>query len=260
VSFSVSVRGKTLKDPIKLFLTDSYPETPISDIDSVFGFLIESTPLYGGRNYYVNPWVTRKRVPELSARDVEALKELKIGLRVPLTSLFVTEKEYENSAPFFERLKTVYSPTALVARDELARAIRRDYPWLKIEASVIRDLRTVSSIERALETYDSVVPAFEAHEDLDLLDKLPRDKTRLFANVSCERACPARICYAYFSRVNKNPRDGVDLGPPCSQSIERLSKATTPTGGMTRYPIERYKEMGFDKFKLLRERVPGQAA
>jgi len=260
MSYTVSARNKEPDQRIDAFLQETYPEI-VGDIDSVFGFTQQATKLYGGRNFYMNQWATRRRMPDLTPRDVDELYESNVGLRLPLTNLYTPRSEYEESKGFLEQHCRLGN-TVIVYSDHLAEWIKEDFPRYHVEASVIKELNTLDKIERALELYDSVVPAFELHEDYEMLDCIrDKDRIRLFANVSCERTCPARICYAFFSKVNKNPRDVSSLGPSCSREVERLAAMRTPSGGIHKYDVERYKRMGFTKFKMLRSKKnnPGQA-
>lgn len=254
MTYSVSARGKKPDTTITSWLYNY--RIPMSDMDSVFGFPDVPCPFYGGRNFYVNPWETRARVVEITEKDIRDMYLKGIGLRLPLTNHYASREEYDGKMGrlVLEKYQR-FGNSVIVVNDDLARWIKEDYPLFRIEASVIKGLNTHDKILRALELYDSVVPDFSVHEDLDFLAdrRLPRARVRLFSNVSCERTCPARICYAFFSKVNKNPRDTSDLGPSCSREVERLAEKRSPSGGIHFYPVDKYKEMGYFRFKALME-------
>lgn len=256
--YSLSLRGKELREPVKDFLEKKFSEVPLDSVEDCFGFPNRPSRLYGGRAFYINSWAHRKRVPQVSEQDAEWMLSRGIRLKIPLTNLFVTREEYVADSGWLREIAYTRPLTLVVANPRLAKWIREDLgDSVRLEASVIRGASTASEARELLETVDVVVPSFEVHEDLVALAEFPRDSTRLFLNVSCERACPARICYAFFSRVNKNPKDVSSLGPSCSQTIESLASVTVRTGGITRYDEEAFKRMGFWRFKLLSEKKPG---
>ncbi len=261
VTYSVSARGKKPTEPVISWLYNY--KLPLDSIDSVFGFPDIPCPFYGGRNFYVNPWATRQRVVELSIDDIQSLYLKGIGFRIPLTNHFVTREEYEVGQSVLNRFHRMGN-SVIVYNDNLARWIRDDFPLYRVEASVIKGVKTHEKIREVLDLYDSLVPAFEVHEDLEFLKAVPmglRPRIRLFANVSCERGCPSRICYSFFSKVNKNPRDTSDLGPSCSREVERLALMRQRHGGITLYDVDAFRQMGYTRFKMLREDParPGQA-
>jgi collagenase-like PrtC family protease len=230
-SYSVSARFKKPERSILHFLEKRF-SLELSEIDSVFGFA-EYTSLYGGRIFSDR---------QLSGPDIEDLNTLGIGFRIPLTNHFITAQEYDKEKWFLEKY---YNPlnSIIAVNDTLARWIRRDFPDYKIEASVIKSLNTPEKIDLALDLYDSVVPPMDLNDDLEFLEALPKDKIRLFANSFCAVNCPAKICYRSVSEINK----GKDTPFLCSQQ----TKPWKFDGKETKWDIEKFKAMGFTKFKIL---------
>jgi hypothetical protein len=236
-TYTVSARGKPPGVPVFAYLRKNYGNVPLREIDSLFGFVERST-LYGGRVF-----VRR----ELSERDVHQLNNAGIGVRLPLTNHYVEREEYLENRRLLQKYHQPGN-SIICTNDELARWIRDDFPDYRLDASVIKSLKTREKIEEAWELYDSVVLPMSMNEDLEFLGRLEdKDKITLFANAGCALTCPSKICYVATSRANK----GKDPGPACSQDLKAREMH-----GMVDFPLEPYIRLGFHRFKLLRAR-PG---
>ena len=234
-SFTVSVRRKYPDQNVADFLEINYPNLPLANIDSVFGFVEQST-LYGGRNFVE---------PELVDEDIQCLYGHQIGLRLPLTNKFVSRAEYEQNIPLLEKYHRKGN-AVIIYKDDLARWIRRDFPLYHIEGSVIKALDNHEKINRALDLYDSVVLPASLNDDAQFLETISlKSAITLFANAGCAYNCPAKICYTYLSRVNKY--NGQDAGLDCSKTI-----AERDVLGMVDFDLRRLATLGFSRFKLLR--------
>ena len=220
MKFTISARGKPNELAILPFLAKSFPAIPIIQIDSVFGFVERST-LYG----YVG-----------------------IGVRLPLTNHYVEPAEYEATAPLLERYHRDGN-AAIVTHDDLARWIRRDFPKYRIEASVIKNLKTYDRIAAALDLHDTAVLPMELNHDSDFLARVPeKERITLFANAGCALTCPSRICYVSVSKINKG--EGGEF--KCSQPLKQRELR-----GMVDFDLTRLQDLGFSRFKLLRARPGG---
>ncbi len=238
VTFTVSARGKPGAIPILHFLTEEYTRLPLSQVESVFGF-VEPTTLYGGRRYVL---------PELSPQDVRALHDCCIGIRLPLSNHSVTRQEYEASAPLLHRYHGKGNSVITVS-DELAGWIRTDFPQYEIEASVIKDIHTIEKLESALQLYDTAVLPMRMNLDLAFLARIPdKKKVTLFANAGCALTCPAKLCYASIAKANKF-KGGATA---CS-----FSKVPRDLYGMLHFDLAALAGMGFVRFKMLRMREHG---
>lgn len=238
-SFSVSARGKNLSSEIGEFLRHNF-EMYHGRIESVFGF-VEHIPLYGGR-----PFIER----EISDQDVEELKLLGIGLRLPLTNHFVTHKDYLRSKPFLAKYHDKKNSVITVS-DELASWIRQDFPLYTIEASVIKDLKTLDAIHPLFEIYDQVVLHGSWNlKTTELATIEQKDRIRLFTNMGCSLNCPAKICYPSFSKFNNNmsvfDKPVVEL--LCSQPLIKREVS------LTEFDLNPLIKLGFTKFKALRSK------
>ncbi|OQW62284.1 MAG: hypothetical protein A4S17_01635 [Proteobacteria bacterium HN_bin10] len=236
--FTISARGKPSEVPLLAFLARNYANVPIAEIDSVFGF-VEHTPLYGGRMF---------SRPELTPHDIGEMYYAGVGLRLPLTNHYATEAEYEATRPLLAKYHRDGN-AAIVTNDNLARWIRRDFPKYRIEASVIKNLRTTDRVRAALDLYDTVVLPMELNEDEAFLRDVPnKDRVTLFANAGCALTCPSKICYVAVSKYNK----ALCGEFKCSQPLKERDML-----GMVDFDLQRLAALGFSRFKLLRSRPGG---
>lgn len=230
--FTVSGRAKTNDVPVLTFLAKAYPGIPIALVDSVFGF-VERTPLYGGRIF---------EGPELTADDVDTLYDVGIGVRLPLTNHFAEPQDYEASLPVLEKYHRPGN-AAIVTNDTLARWIRRDFPQYRVEASVIKNLKTHDRIAEALDLYDTAVLPMDLSENEPFLEKVAdKDRITLFANAGCALTCPSHICYRSISKFNKDGTEEL----MCSQELKERAKR-----GIVEFDLGRLEALGFSRFKVL---------
>lgn len=238
VTYTISARNKPPVTPIMAYLRNNYGNIPLREIDSVFGFVERST-LYGGRRFMQR---------ELSHRDVMQLNNGGIGVRIPMSNHFASREEYEHDRGLLTRYHREIN-SIIATNDDLARWIRRDFPKYRLDASVIKNLKTHAKVERALELYDSVVLPMRLNEDLDFLEKIEsKDRIVLFANAGCALTCPSKLCYMSVSKLNKGKGGEFE----CSQPIKDRELY-----GMVDFPLQPYIDLGFHHFKLLRSRPGG---
>jgi hypothetical protein len=236
-TYTVSARSKSPQVPVFAYLRNNYGNVPLREIDSLFGFVERST-LYGGR-------VFARR--ELSERDVYQLNNAGIGVRLPMTNHYVERSEYLDNKRLLKKYHQAGN-SVICTNDELAQWIRDDFPDYRLDASVIKNVKSLEKIEQAMGLYDSVVLPMSMNEDLAFLESIEdKDKITLFANAGCALTCPSKICYVSMSKANK----GEEPGPTCSQELKAREMH-----GMVDFPLEPYVELGFHRFKLLRAR-PG---
>jgi len=238
VTYTVSARNKPPDKPIMAYLRENYGNIPLYEIDSVFGF-VERSPLYGGRAFIGR---------ELSHRDVMQLNSAGIGLRIPMSNHFVSAEEYQKSMRLLSRYHRKIN-SVIITNDDLAKWIRQDFPDYRLDASVIKNVKTYGKIESALKLYDSVVLPMRLNEDLEFLEKIEtKDRITLFANAGCALTCPSKLCYRSISKINKG--NGGEF--ECSQPIKDRDLY-----GMVDFPLQPYIDIGFRHFKLLRSRPGG---
>ena len=237
-TYTISARRKAPDVPVFAFLRNNFGNVPLREIDSLFGF-VEASTLYGGRAF------TQR---ELSNRDVFQLNNAGIGVRLPMSNHFVEQEEYENNLALLHKYHRPGN-SVIVTNDYLAKMIRKDFPNYRIDASVIKNLKTHRKINEALEIYDSVVLPMQINEDFDFLEKIEtKDRVTLFANAGCALTCPSKLCYRSISTINKGKGGEFQ----CSQPIKERKLE-----GMVDFPLQRYIDIGFHRFKLLRARPGG---
>jgi hypothetical protein len=233
-TFTVSARSKIPNVPVFRFLRRQFGNLSLARIDSLFGFVKQST-LYGGR-------IFKQR--ELSERDVSQLNNAGIGIRLPLSNHFVTREEYENNQEFLQQYHRKPN-SVIVTSDELARWVSEDFPDYRIDASVIKNINTRRKLDQALEIYDEVVLPMTANEDMEFLESIEfRDRITLFANAGCAFTCPSKTCYVSVSKMNRGENGAQFI---CSQSQKERELL-----GMIDFELEPLVDMGFRSFKLLR--------
>jgi hypothetical protein len=234
-TYTVSARNKPRDLPVFQYLRENYGNLRMNEVDSLFGFVEKST-LYGGRGF------TQR---EFSDKDVTQLTSAGIGIRIPMSNHKVDRKEYRLNL-WLLRKYHVSGNSIICTNDDLAGWIREDFPDYRLDASVIKNLKSHRKVEEAMKLYDSVVLPMPVNEDLEFLAEIKnKDKITLFANAGCALTCPSRICYASISKINKG-RGGEFQ---CSQPLKDRDML-----GMVDFPLEPYIELGFHRFKLLRAR------
>jgi len=234
-TYTISGRSKTDREPALDFIKRCFSVVPIAQIESIFGFVEHST-LYGGRIYQGR---------QLSDADAVSLNEKGIGIRVPLTNHFATLEEFKSNRSL---LKKYHNPlnSIICTNDDLAQWIKEEFTDYDLEASVIKNITNLEQVDDALQIYDTVVLPMVANDNDQLLDEITEKKRiRLFANAGCAYTCPARICYKSFSKFNKTNSGELK----CSQDAkDRVIK------GMIDFDLERLRDKGYSKFKLLQAR------
>jgi hypothetical protein len=237
-TYTISARSKGLGVPIWFFLRRHFGQVPLEQIESIFGF-VENSTLYGGRIF---------SGPELSERDVKQLNGAGIGLRLPVSNHHVSREEYEMNRGFLNKYHNEIN-SCIVTNDDLARWIRKDFPEFRLDASVIKNINNLQKLEEAFELYDEVVLPMASNEDTAFLESIEaRDRITLFANAGCAFTCPSKICYPSISKKNKgDPKAQFQ----CSQNFKEREQL-----GMIDFQLQPLVDMGFRSFKLLRP-APG---
>ena len=249
--YTLSARGKRANQPIEKYLKTYFPSIPLQKIDSVFGF-VEASSLYSGR-----PYMGR----QISDKDYAFLKKNNIGVRIPFTNHFVTEKEYRKNRKILDKYHTKGN-SIIVTNDDLARWIKRDYPLYQVEASLLKEVKTVEEINHALSLYDTVVLPMNLNSNHELLKSIEqKNRITLFGNGGCALSCPNRICYEYISKRNKVLTTTNVLfrilyfwyyfvlhRKWCMNIVKpRILH------GLKDFDLDVFAEMGFTRFKMLRE-------
>nr|WP_319997125.1 sulfotransferase domain-containing protein [uncultured Draconibacterium sp.] len=234
--FKFIVSSRNIRPDVSLidYLKVNYVFIQLSQIQNVFGSVTINSRLYGGRMYEQSRSMTESHVKELYDKN--------IGISLNLTNHFFDMESYKSSLPLLEKF---HSPknSLIITNDELAKNIKKDFPGYTIKASIIKNINTISRLEKALELYDYVTLPMDLNDEDEFLGRIPqKDKVILFANANCAYTCPARTCYYGFSQYNR----GEKMTSFCSKNkIDRLEQ------GPVFFNIEKLAEMGFTYFKLV---------
>lgn len=237
VKFTVSARGKE-DISILEFLFKYFPEY-CGKISTVWGF-VEHCSLYGGRVFV-------KR--EISETDVNELYDAGIGLKLPISSVTATHDDYIASKEFLRKYH-VDGNSVIVVRDDLAEWIKNDFPKYKVEASAIKNIKTLDSIQEASKLYDSIVLRSFMNDNPDFLINIPnKDQITLFLTYGCSHGCNSKICYTDMSRVNVVPPE------QRGEFVIRCSQEKFPEPDVYyNWDIDPFVAMGFSSFKVMRKR------
>jgi alcohol sulfotransferase len=242
VKFSVSGRNVNPYLGMRDYLSLYYPYADRARINSVFGFVLFPSPLYGGRPYDAGRVMTNIHLAQL--------RELGVNLSLNLTNHYVNDEVYEKSRALLER-HHVEGNSITCTSNRLAKKIRRDFPRYLLRASIIKKLNTPERIEAALEIYDQVVLPMEKNDDDELLDALPwKDRIMLFANAACGYACPDRTCWLADSQINQGRKETAD----CTKT-----PAERQAFGKVFFNVGKFYQMGYRNFKLTPIVVPEYA-
>ncbi len=250
-AYTISARGKRHRQPVKDYFNKYFPNIPLNKVDSIFGF-VEKTSLYSGR-----PFLMR----QISDKDYKFLQENNIGIRIPFTNHYVSQKEYQKYKPLLEKYHKKGN-SLIITNDDFAKWVKKDFPLYKIEASLLKEIDSLDKINKAFELYNTVVLPMNVNYNIELLNSIEqKERITLFGNAGCALTCPNRICYDYISKRNKI------LGS--TNIIIRLvyyyysffikrkwcmyKVKPRKLHGLIDFDIDKYYEMGFTRFKMLRE-------
>jgi len=213
------------------------------DIDHAFGQVEGNTSLFGGR---IADGINLTKV------DVYWLYDKGIGLKIPLTNKFISDKWYKESKPFLEQYYRKGN-AIITATDELAKHIKNDFPDYQIEASCIQDIVDTKKLEQkiSLGVYDTVVLPIHMNDDIKFLKSIKDKKIiRLFLNVECSYTCPKKVCYGTTSKINSGEKDKMicsfeDLG------LERTFYKDHIDWNNFYFDKSKFDKIGFTRYKLL---------
>ena len=242
--FIVSAREITPDVSVMDYLKLRYLYLRPEQIVQVFGFSSSFSPLYGGRGFQSYHGLTPQHCDELASHG--------IGIGLNLTNHFFDKESYGCSLELLERY---HSPNnaIMVTNDELARQLRQDFPRYTLKASIIKNISTLSAIEKALALYDQLTLPMDLNDDDDFLASIPcKERIILFANASCAYSCPKRSCYLGISQKNR----GEAITSTCSKG-----EVPRPDYGLVYFNVEKFVELGFSRFKLIPDkRSPATSA
>ena len=131
--------------------------------------------------------------------------------------------------------------------------IRREHPALKLTASIVKATvedgkGNVDYYRNQVERFDTVMVHTDDNFDLDLLDKLDREKMEILVNENCIRNCTVRG--KHYSLMIKQQRSGGPYVPQegCRYAVVLGGKSLSCN--MTDEELKSVYDMGFRRFKL----------
>lgn len=196
------------------------------------------SPLYGGRGYH--------RHNSLSPDQVALLRKHGVFLYIPMSNHFFSLEDYKQSRELLERYH-MDGNGVICVNDELAEAIRNDYPKYKLEASMIKNIKTHEEIGKAFRLYDLVTLRMALNDDEVFLQSLPqKERIVLFGNSKCEYHCEMN-CLLPFSKRLKADKDSPLV---CWRREKGL-----PIAAYMEFDLDDSRFSGFTTFKLEPEYV-----
>jgi len=213
------------------------------DIDYIFGFVEERSPLYGGRSY------ERLAVTKV---DTYWCYDNSIGLKIPLSSKMFTDVMYEQSKYLLNQYHRDGN-AIIVSTNKLAKRIREDFPKYKIEASAIMDITSNTHLETIANTnlYDTIVLPICANDDTEFLKSIKnKNQIRLFINTECSYNCPKKVCYGANSKVNNGTREKMI----CSHRNLKMPRTwynNSVNWGEFYFDVGKFDAIGFNNYKIL---------
>jgi hypothetical protein len=164
------------------------------EIESFFGFVSTFYRLYGGRSFTPGYGLSFNQYKELLRNG--------IYFELTLTNIHYNEEMYKEVYPLLEKLD-VKGNSIISSNDDLTKRIKKDFKKLSVRKSIIKGVKNIEELERALDIYDTVALSPEWNDNPDMLQAI-KEKHRVspFASIGCLYNCRSRLCYRYLSDMN----------------------------------------------------------
>lgn len=181
------------------------------EIESVYGGFPGSV-LCGGRNN-IGPLMELPRVQSIIRRYNSEGVACNVTYSNQLASACdLEESEYDQA--ILEALAADSGNGVIVHSDDLAAAIRREYPALNLIASTTKEHKSIEEHEADLDLYDRSVLNYNLTHDSDALARITRPaQIEVMVNEYCTLNCPYRK--AHYAAVSKAQREGVQCDFKC---------------------------------------------
>ena len=217
-------------------------ETSTMKIKNVYGFCGEECRMFGGRAK------NSVHTPALMSWDeVSQFNQRNITFSLTLSNHFIDDEAVASSFPIIEKLISLSEKNSVIVLNRTyAKILRKTFPTLIMKQSTIANPRTISSIERALETYDLVTLNHNMLDEREFILSLPleiKKKLVLFASSICEFRCPEKkVCYTGNSQSQ--------FGLPRTYWCTSSHRKDGITGPMTFFNLKDpiYKDIQYIKF------------
>jgi len=222
---------------------------PIDRIDSVFGFIDEYAPLYGGR-------VWNKADSGISVKKIEAMNRFGIGFGLAMSNKFFNDEAYEVSKKVIEMMPKSDLNYIIITNDTLSRKVREDFPDMHQKLSCIAEVDNVEEIYKKLELYDIVTLHVDQNlrdEFLRLIPESIKSKIVLFGIGQCATYCRHKICYTSVSLSNLKQKHN------CISCIKKLDEKNgkEPLDVPFHVPFD-LRDSRFDGFEIFKLPAPAK--
>jgi hypothetical protein len=141
----------------------------------------------------------------------------------------------------------------IISSDLLYDHIHREHPALKLTASIVKATvedgkGNLDYYRKQSERFDSVMLHTDDNWNLDLLDRLDRDKIEILVNENCVRNCNVRA--QHYNLMIEQQRSGGPYVPQegCQYAVIRGGR--NRSCNMTEAELKGVYDMGFRRFKL----------
>ncbi|XPV69678.1 MAG: hypothetical protein ACNI25_03690 [Halarcobacter sp.] len=234
--FFVSSRFLDEDMDLDIYLKFFYPYLRLEQIESIYGFALQLSSLYGGRSYKKGTLATKKHLNQL--------KKLNINFSLTLTNHYFSDEAFEESFELLEYLHK-HGNSITVTNNKLVKKIKEFFPLFTYKASLIKHLDSLEKVNNALKIYDYIVVPMDKNDDDIFLNSLPyKERIILFINANCAYNCPSRICYTSISKSLSNRQDSSNFD--CS--IYNIPRKNL---GHIFFNLKKFENMGFSNFKLV---------
>jgi hypothetical protein len=215
----------------------------LNDVDYVFGFVEEDSPLYGGRV---------RAGGSITRMDAYWCYDNDIGIKIPLSSKSFSDQQYKDSREVLEQYHREGN-AIIITNHKLAERLKNDYPKYKLEASAIMAVDTKSKLDKVVgrKLYDHIVLPIAANDDMKLLESIEdKEQIRLFINAECSYNCPSKVCYGTTGQINSGKSDKMI----CSHwdlKMPRTWYDNSVDWSSYYFDIGKFNDMGFSHYKMV---------
>ena len=215
---------------------------------------------------YGMKWNSGRVLPSHAGISLEeAIKRVKfynsmgIGFNFTFSNSLVEEEDLNDKYCNLLLKECCNELNGVILNSELLNEyIRNNYPTYKRICSATKNIRTIEEYNRACDNYDIVVLSPDFNHDLNFINEINnKDKLEIIVNEACVNNCPFRNAhYLRIDKINKNI-----INRPFYLTDEEMEKSgcmamkhgyiKDEANILGFFEIDKLKEMGIDKFKLV---------
>lgn len=235
----------------------------LGEVDSMFG-MASDVKLDGGREFFCG-------LPQVSTDEVidyvEECNSNGVGFHLVLNASGVTDEDLKDEK-LLKLLDACHDEkNGVICMDEkLRQFVKEKFPKYSLIASRIVDEQDEKGLNSLFEKYDLVTLPENLNENLELIGKLPAERTVIILNSFCAVDCPKRDKhYKLNSEFRKRKLSGEDEMKLMTEFMKELGPCTaSKLSQISRVHIEpedfkKYVDLGIKHFKVLDRRDPPTA-